>query len=77
MYEKILVLGWILLIMSLENINRNIIRLIAGLEVIAKELKEKSETLPQSVSEEEISKINKTLRSIDRSLKKIAEKMPT
>jgi len=70
MYEKILVLGWILLIMSLENINRNIIRLIAGLEVIAKELKEKSETLPQSVSEEEISKINKTLRSIDRSLKK-------
>ena len=63
--------------MSLENINRNIIRLIAGLEAIANELNKVPVSAPPSISEDEITKLNKTLRSIDRSLKKIAEKMPT
>ncbi len=63
--------------MSMESINKNIIRLIAGLDAIVNELKEAPRAIPPSVDADELAKMNKTLRSIDRSLKKIAEKMPS
>lgn len=63
--------------MSMENVNKNIIRLIAGLDAIVNELKGAPKAMPPSVDTDELAKINKTLRSIDRSLKKIAEKMPS
>lgn len=63
--------------MSMESVNKNIIRLIAGLDAIVNELRKAPMAMPPSVDADEIAKMNKTLRSIDRSLKKIAEKMPS
>ena len=63
--------------MSMESINKNIIRLIEGLDAIVNEIKEASKTTSTGDDSDEIVKMNKTLRSIDRSLKKIAEKMPS
>jgi len=63
--------------MSMESINKNIIRLIEGLDAIVNELKEAPRSTSASVDSDELVKMNKTLRSIDRSLKKIAEKMPS
>jgi len=62
--------------MSMESINKNIIRLIEGLDAIVNEIKEASKATSTSTDSDELVKLNKTLRSIDRSLKKIAEKMP-
>lgn len=62
--------------MSMESVNKNIIRLIEGLDAIVNELKDAPRATPASVDSDELVKMNKTLRSIDRSLKKIAEKMP-
>lgn len=61
----------------MESINKNIIRLIEGLDAIVNELKEAPRSTSASVDSDELVKMNKTLRSIDRSLKKIAEKMPS
>ncbi len=63
--------------MSMESVNKNIIRLIEGLDAIVDEMKEASKVTSASVESDELVKMNKTLRSIDRSLKKIAEKMPS
>jgi len=63
--------------MSMESINKNIIRLIEGLDAIVNELKEAPRSTSASVDSDELVKMNKTLRSIDRSLMKIAEKMPS
>lgn len=63
--------------MSMESVNKNIIRLIEGLDAIVNELKDAPRATPASVDSDELVKMNKTLRSIDRSLKKIAEKMPS
>jgi hypothetical protein len=63
--------------MSMESVNKNIIRLIEGLDAIVDEIKEASKVTSASVESDELVKMNKTLRSIDRSLKKIAEKMPS
>ena len=63
--------------MSMESVNKNIIRLIEGLDAIVDEIKEASKVSSTSVDSDELVKMNKTLRSIDRSLKKIAEKMPS
>jgi hypothetical protein len=63
--------------MSMESVNKNIIRLIEGLDAIVDEMKEASKVTSESVESDELVKMNKTLRSIDRSLKKIAEKMPS
>ncbi len=63
--------------MSMESVNKNIIRLIEGLDAIVDEIKEASKATSTSVESDELVKMNKTLRSIDRSLKKIAEKMPS
>lgn len=63
--------------MSMESVNKNIIRLIEGLDAIVDEIKEASKASSTSVDSDELVKMNKTLRSIDRSLKKIAEKMPS
>lgn len=61
----------------MESVNKNIIRLIEGLDAIVNELKDAPRATPASVDSDEHVKMNKTLRSIDRSLKKIAEKMPS
>lgn len=61
----------------MESVNKNIIRLIEGLDAIVNELKDAPRATPASVDSDELVKMNKTLRSIDRSLKKIAEKMPS
>ncbi len=63
--------------MSMESVNKNIIRLIEGLDAIVDEMKEASKATSTGDDSDEIVKMNKTLRSIDRSLKKIAEKMPS
>jgi hypothetical protein len=63
--------------MSMESVNRNIIRLIEGLDAIVAEIKEASKATSAGVESDELVKMNKTLRSIDSSLKKIAEKMPS
>ena len=63
--------------MSMESVNKNIIRLIEGLDAIVDEIKEASKATSTGDDSDELVKMNKTLRSIDRSLKKIAEKMPS
>ncbi|MBC8391336.1 MAG: hypothetical protein H8E17_02055 [Deltaproteobacteria bacterium] len=63
--------------MSMESVNKNIIRLIEGLDAIVDELRKAPQSMPSDADADELSKMNKTLRSIDRSLKKIAEKMPS
>lgn len=53
----------------MESVNKNIIRLIAGLDTIVGELWEAPRAMHPSVDADELAKMNKTLRSIDRSQK--------